>query len=245
MSTSTTRLLSGLRTTHVLIAAVATASFVALAVIPVALGVPPANGRDYILANHQVYQFSDGAYHLVPDVATGNAMGIQWNRLIKAGTLAPLGSPIPSVLPPPPPIQTRPPTVMANGRDYIVPNGNVYQFMGGSFHLIPDVLTANAMKVQWDKLIGQKSVGPIGAPIQSVIVTPQPVCSAVVATSAKANGRDDILPNGEVYQFSNGSFHLVPDVATANAMGLRWNYLTRASSVNPVGAPIPSVCFTS
>jgi hypothetical protein len=51
-----------------------------------------------------------------------------------------------------------------------------------------------------------------------------------------------LLPNGDVYQDNgDGTCSWVPDVDTANAMGLDWNDLAGVSSLPcTVGEPFPS-----
>jgi len=79
-------------------------SLLAVATVPAAIaagsGVTPANGNDYILPSGDVYELGDdGNYHWVPDVATANAMGVDWNSLTFEDTLdAPVGDAFPSVV---------------------------------------------------------------------------------------------------------------------------------------------------
>ena len=76
-------------------------SVVALAGVPAAsaAGVAPANGNDVILPNGDVYQLGDdGVYQLIPDVATGDAMNLDWNALTPVDELdADVGSAFPDV----------------------------------------------------------------------------------------------------------------------------------------------------
>jgi hypothetical protein len=69
--------------------------------VPSALAsaIPPADGSDYIVPSGDVYEFgTDGSYHWIPDVATANAMGLDWNALTFEDTLdAPVGDASPSV----------------------------------------------------------------------------------------------------------------------------------------------------
>src|SRR5579871_5680777 len=62
-------------------------------------GVPPANGNDYVLPDGSVYQQNDdGTFSWVPNVATGNAMGLDWGNLIQVDQLdGSISDPIPSV----------------------------------------------------------------------------------------------------------------------------------------------------
>ncbi len=137
----------------------------------------------------------------------------------------------------------------ANGDDVVLPDGSVYQLGDdGAYHLIPDVATANAMQLDWNGLAQVGSLdGPVGDPIPSVAAAaaPQVVASTRTATVSvpPANGDDVVLPDGSVYQLGDdGAYHLIPDVATANAMHLDWNGLAQVGSLDgPVGDPIPSV----
>jgi hypothetical protein len=128
---------------------VAVAVALALVAVPPALAVSitPANGLDYILPKGDVYQLGpNGSYHLIPDVATANAMGLRWNQLSKVASVSPVGTSLPSVLPPAaqPPLRIAMPSTLANGKDYILPNAQLGA--DNSYHLIPDVATANAMR---------------------------------------------------------------------------------------------------
>jgi hypothetical protein len=229
--------------------ALATAVTALAVVIPsafAATSITPANGQEFVLPTGNLYQLGpDAAFHLVPDLPTATEMGVLWAQVKHVNTISPIGRPLPSVLTlPTTKVTTAPPTVMANGKDYVLPGGSIYQLdANGVYHLIPDVLTANAMRVDWGKLIHAKSLQPIGAPLASVVVKVQRVCRTMAPTAVtRANGLDFILPNGNVYQFSNGTFHLIPDVATATAMGLQWGGLHQAKTISPAGEPIPSVC---
>jgi hypothetical protein len=128
-------------------------------------GVPPANGNDYVLPDGSVYQQNDdGTFSWVPNVATGNAMGLDWNNLTPVSQLdGSISDPIPSV-------QslsnasfnrtggTTANSVVkvtpANGWDYYLPNGQVWQDnLDGTCSWIPDVATGNAMHVDWNNLV--------------------------------------------------------------------------------------------
>jgi len=75
-----------------------------------------------------------------------------------------------------------------------------------------------------------------------VVVSLALASGAFAASLPRANGSDFLLPNGKVYQLgANGVYHLIPDVATANNMGLNWGALLKVSHVGPIGARIPSV----
>ena len=135
------------------------------------LSVTPANGSDYILPDGTVYQQNDdGTFSWIPDVATGNAMGLDWTSLIPVSQLAgPVVQPFPSVLTlanasfnrtggaggtSPAGGSTAPSVTPANGNDYALPDGQVYQDNGdGTCSWIPDVATGNAMGLDWNALI--------------------------------------------------------------------------------------------
>jgi hypothetical protein len=150
------------------------ATLVALAIavaVPAALAassvaVTPANGNDYILPDGSVYQLNDdGTYSWVPNVATGNAMGLDWNNLIPVPYLdGTVGDPFPSVLGLSNASFNRTggssstgssvTVTPANGNDYVLSNGNVYQDNGDdTCSWIPDVATGNAMHLDWNSLI--------------------------------------------------------------------------------------------
>jgi hypothetical protein len=142
--------------------------------IPAALAVTPANGEDVILPSGDVYQLGDdGAYHLIPDVATANAMVLRWDALeIVEGVPGDVGMPLASVNATATTSTTSglKPLAQANGEDVILPSGDVYQFGDdGSYHLIPDVATANAMGLDWNDLDEVDSVpGDVGDAYPSV-----------------------------------------------------------------------------
>ncbi len=83
------------------------ATLVALAIgvaVPAALaaspsGITPANANDYILPDGSVYQQNDdGTFAWIPNTATADAMGIDWNDLIQVGSLpCDIGFPFPHV----------------------------------------------------------------------------------------------------------------------------------------------------
>jgi hypothetical protein len=140
-------------------------------------------------------------------------------------------------------VTTTMPTTMANGADFVVPGGSLYQLDAkGVYHLVPDILTANAMHIDWKQVKHVASVKPIGAPLKSVVVSVRKVCAKTTTTPARANGNEYILPNGNVYQLTGGAFHLIPDLATASAMGLNWATLHRINGISWAGTPIASVC---
>ena len=131
------------------------------------VGVTPANGSDYILPDGSVYQQNDdGSYSWIPNVATANAMGLDWTNLIPVSFLdGPVGDPFPSVLGlsnasfnrtggSTSTGSTSVPVTPANGLDYYLPNGQVYQDnQDGTCSWIPDVATGNAMHLDWNDLI--------------------------------------------------------------------------------------------
>jgi hypothetical protein len=137
----------------------------------------------------------------------------------------------------------------ANGNDFVLPDGTVYELdADGVFHLIPNVATGNAMHLNWNAMTPVDSIdGDVGDPFPSVAVLTN-ARGAVATGTAKvaavlANGSDFILPDGSVYQLdADGVYHLVPDVATGNAMHLSWNALQLLDALDSdVGNPFPSV----
>ena len=129
--------------------------------------VTPANGEDYILPDGTVYQRNeDGTFSWIPNVATGDAMGLDWQSLIAVPYLdGNVGEPFPSVLglsnasfnrsgPSSFSAGRSVPVTPANGYDYYLPNGQVYQDnRDGTCSWIPDVATGNAMHLDWNDLI--------------------------------------------------------------------------------------------
>jgi hypothetical protein len=73
------------------------------------------------------------------------------------------------------------------------------------------------------------------------LLTASGVSSAVAASVTPANGNDVVLPDGSVWQGNpDGSYSWIPDVATADAMGVDWNTLQPVDSLpGPVGTPFP------
>lgn len=229
-----------------------------------ALGVPsalaasvpvtPANGNDVVLGDGSLWQGNaDGTYSWIPDVATANAMGINWNTLQSLDTLpGPEGTAFPSVL-----VAEAGVTPATNdGTDVILPNGAIYQENAdGSYSWIPSAATANAMGLDWGSLV-QVAVlpGPLGTPFPAIVglanaeVNPlssggsSKTSTATVAVTP-ANGNDVILPDGSIWQGNDdGSWSWIPDVATANAMGINWNTLQQVDSLpGPVGVPFTPV----
>jgi hypothetical protein len=137
--------------------------------------VTPANGNDVVFPDGMVYQENgDGSYSLIPNVATANAMGLNWGALQPVVTLpGPVSSPFPSTVAPP---VTQPAVTPANGNDVVLPDGSVYQGNGdGTWSWIPDVATANAMGLQWNNLLSVDALpGPVGVPFTSVYTSAYP-----------------------------------------------------------------------
>jgi hypothetical protein len=132
----------------------------------------------------------------------------------------------------------------ANGSDILLPDGSVYQLNDdGSYSWIPDVATADAMGLDWSALqfVGSLS-GPVGNQIPSVAPAAKAPAAPAAPSLAQANGNDVLLPDGSVYQRNDdGSYSWIPDVATANAMGLDWNNLRAVDSLDgPVANPFPA-----
>lgn len=145
-------------------------------------------------------------------------------------------------------LAAQPGVTPANDNDVVLLDGSVYQGNDdGSYSWIPNIATANAMGLDWSSLQPVDVLpGPVGAPFPSVSLSNASV-SAASSTSAvkvaKANGNDVILPDGSVFQQNDdGSYSWIPDVATANAMGINWNTLTPVDELDgPVGVPFPHV----
>ena len=133
------------------------------------------------------------------------------------------------------------------GNSVLLPDGSVWQAdAAGTYHQVPDVATANALGVDWNSLDVEDALpGPAGDPLPAVQTR---TTLGLVATSAAAapvtpaNGDDVLLPDGTVWQGdADGVYHLIPNVATANAMHLDWNSLQLADSLpGPAGDPFPS-----
>jgi hypothetical protein len=93
------------------------------------------------------------------------------------------------------------------------------------------------MTMQPHRMFVRTLLASLGVVVSLVLAS-----GAFAATMPRANGNDFLLPNGKVYQLgANGVYHLIPDVATANDMGLNWGALLKVSHVGPIGARIPSV----
>ncbi len=127
-----------------------------------------------------------------------------------------------------------------------LPDGSVYQANDdGTFSLIPDVATANAMKLVWNTLQPVDEVpGPTAAPFASVVPLVNPSFNRLAGVPlTRANGNDVVLPDGSVYQGNDdGTYSWIPNVATANAMGVVWNALQPVDELpGPEGTAFPSV----
>jgi hypothetical protein len=142
----------------------------------------------------------------------------------------------------------------ANGNDYILPDGSVYQQNDdGSFSWIPNIATATAMSLDWNALIPVNALdGVVGDPFPSVLGLSNasfnrtsggsgPSAGTVKVTPA--NGDDYVLPNSQIYQDNyDGTCSWIPDVATGNAMHLDWNNLIPVDTLPcDVGYPFPHV----
>ena len=156
-------------------------------VVPSALAdttVAQANGNDYVLPDGSVYQQNDdGSYSWIPNIATATAMGIDWSALQPVSALdGPVGDPFPSVLGLSNASFNRSgggtttsgtgtvKVTPANGSDYVLPNGQIYQDNGdGTCSWIPDVATGNAMHLDWNDLIAVDSLPcDVGQPFAHV-----------------------------------------------------------------------------
>jgi hypothetical protein len=143
----------------------------------------------------------------------------------------------------------------ANGNDYILPDGTVYQQNDdGTFSWIPNVVTANAMGLDWNSLRAVTILpGSVGQPFPSVLTLTNASFKRTGASSGSsapsvevtpANGWDYLLDNGQVYQDNrNGTCSWIPDVPTGNAMHLDWDNLIPVGDTLPcdVGYPFPHV----
>lgn len=145
---------------------------------------------------------------------------------------------------PPPATTTTYRVTPANGADYILPDGSLYQRNeDGTFSWIPNVATGDAMGLDWEGLIAVPYLdGPVGAPFPSVIGLsnassfsrsgPSSFSALRSVPVTPANGFDYYLPNGQVYQDNlDGTCSWIPDVATGNAMHLDWNDLTMIDGI--------------
>ncbi len=118
--------------------------------------------------------------------------------------------------------------VAASAADVILPDGSVYrQTNDGAYHWIPNVGTANALGVDWNNLqMIDELPGPSGDPLPAVQVRTTLGTPAASASQTHPSVNALILPDGSVYQLDpDGTCHWIPDVATANALGVDWNNL--------------------
>src|SRR5689334_5553882 len=71
------------------------------------------------------------------------------------------------------------------------------------------------------------------------------LCSlaALLGLPATAGAADALLPDGSVYRpGDDGVYRWIPDVATANALGVNWNDLQLVDELpGPAGDPLPVV----
>ena len=141
--------------------------------------VTPANGNDFVLPNGDVYQQdADGVFHHVADVATANAMHLDWNGLLAVDSIdgdigadIALGGSAGTVQLSNSRVASGAAVPRANGNDFVLPNGDVYELADdGSYRWIPDVATANAMRLDWNALQPIDDLGDaVGAPFASVL----------------------------------------------------------------------------
>jgi hypothetical protein len=142
----------------------------------------------------------------------------------------------------------------ANGNDFILPDGSVYQLNDdGTYSWVPNIATATAMGIDWGSLQQVVALdGPVGAPVPSVLGLANASFNrtgggtSTGGSSVKvppANGDDYVLPNNQVYQDNHdGTCSWIPDVATGNAMHLDWNNLVPVDTLPcDVGYPFPHV----
>jgi len=143
----------------------------------------------------------------------------------------------------------------ANGNDYILPDGTVYQESeDGTFSWIPNIATANAMGLDWNSLQPVTALpGPVVEPFASVLSLSNASFNRTGGGSGSdpssarvtpANGMDYLLDNDQIYQDNgDGTCSWIPDVATGNAMHLDWNNLVPVGDTLPcdVGYPFPHV----
>ena len=154
------------------------------------VAVTPANGNYIVLPDGPVYQQNDdGSWSWIPDIATANAMGLDWTSLQPATQVpGPIGAPFPSVVTLTNASPNRTATtagttagtttgssqaaaiVRAIDDDLVLPDGQVYQENSdGSFSWIPDVSTGNAMGLNWNDLQPVDDLpGPVGLPFEHV-----------------------------------------------------------------------------
>jgi hypothetical protein len=171
---------------------IAVLALIAAPAVPSALAdsssvaVTPANGNDIVLPDGTVYQQNDdGSWSWIPDIATANAMGLDWTSLQPATQVpGPISTPFPSVVTLTNASPNRTGTtggtttgssqvaalVRAIDDDLMLPDGQVYQENSdGSFSWIPDATTGNAMGLNWNDLQPVAALpGPVGLPFAHV-----------------------------------------------------------------------------
>ncbi|HUY70969.1 MAG TPA: hypothetical protein VMV08_01925 [Gaiellaceae bacterium] len=136
----------------------------------------------------------------------------------------------------------------ANGNDFILPDGTVYQQNDdGTFSWVPNVATATAMGITIDVLQPVPEFdGEVVAPFPSVLGLANASfnrlggsaggASSGGVTVTPTNGNDYLLPKGQIFQDNgDGSCSWVPDTATASAMGITWDDLTLVDDLSQVG----------
>jgi hypothetical protein len=139
------------------------------------------------------------------------------------------------------------PVTPANGNDFILPDGSVYQQNDdGTFSWVPNVATGVAMGITLDMLQPVSVVpGEVVAPFPSVLGLANASFNRTGGGTGAAsggvkvtptNGNDYLLPNGQIFQDNgDGTCSWVPDPATANAMGITWNDVTLVDDLSQVG----------
>ncbi len=141
------------------------------------------------------------------------------------------------------------PVTPANGNDFILPDGSVYQQNDdGTFSWVPNVATATAMGITMDMLQPVDVLdGEVVAPIPSVLGLANASFNRLAGGSAGSpagggaavtptNGNDYLLPDGQIFQDNgDGTCSWVPDPATAAAMGITWDDITIVDDLSEVG----------
>ncbi|HEY4441650.1 MAG TPA: hypothetical protein VGN14_14420 [Candidatus Elarobacter sp.] len=116
----------------------------------------------------------------------------------------------------------------------------------GLFHQVPDPDTAASLGLDWNNpttVYGSADglPGSIGDPIADVDAPAPPSAPAAVGFDT---GAQYIVDGGDVYSWdvNSGTWRHIPDVATANAMGLDWNTLVATSTIpTPTGPDWPTI----
>jgi hypothetical protein len=153
------------------------------------------------------------------------------------------------------------PVTPANGNDFILPDGSVYQQNDdGTFSWVPNVATSTAMGITMDMLQPVPVLGGVVvAPFPSVLglanasfnrLGSSPTAASGGVKVTPTNHNDYLLPDGQVFQDNgDGTCSWVPDAATANAMGITWDDVTLVDDLSQVaggagcapGTPFPHV----